>query len=665
MLVSCKCDVPPKQRVFNPDEIEQMCMEETDIEGIQTSPDSSESHKRCISVVLRNYIDEQGRKTKVNGVRPRAMTVAASNSQARRHKHGRTVSELTTSSSNIGSDSRIVPRFVPSTSVGQVSSAVEESTMPQKEDSVRESSQMVNTDHAQTRSAKVFTSKPMKMANSLNEFEEQDDVDDTKSSDKVSSDSEESPPSSGWTFEELVERLLAQPVSRADYRFNATFLCLYRKFAAPAELFAAILHSFERIQKSEKPHLIRLGSQLRHLAILEQWLGAYPGDFAHPFLQTLVTDFIKKISGNRIFAIAAHEMTAHLDFIVEDDDTNWASSDSQRGSNSIINSLARVPSLSSSMTAFLSDSDLLDDVWSKIKKRDGSHRKSPSSASSLEKKASSSASMLIHSVEMAQRQADTLVHTNRIPLTKIQWHQFMDMSEDDLEKELTRIDRILYSAIRPRDLIRHVSLTAEQREQCRGLQYVTQMIDQFNYVAFWVTNILLLRDKAKHRARALEKFMKIARKLRQANNYNGLGAILAGINSTAAHRLSQTRELVSPVILKEFMRLEILMGSSKSHFAYRLAWENTTGDRIPFLPLHRRDLVSAEEGNKTFSNDNEDRINWRKFEIMGDVIIGIQDSQGTGFQQLLRNSGIQRLILETKISKDEDVSAKYFPRSVY
>ena len=140
------------------------------------------------------------------------------------------------------------------------------------------------------------------------------------------------------------------------------------------------------------------------------------------------------------------------------------------------------------------------------------------------------------------------------------------------------------------------------------------------------------------------------------NNYNSLGAVIAGINGTAVHRLAQTRELVSQQAQKEFMRLEILMGTQRSHFAYRLAWENTTTERIPFLPLHRRDLVSAEEANRTFVGENLDRINWRKFEIMGDVIVGIQRSRGTPYPNISRNVDIQRLILDGKFSKDDDVS---------
>lgn len=98
------------------------------------------------------------------------------------------------------------------------------------------------------------------------------------------------------------------------------------------------------------------------------------------------------------------------------------------------------------------------------------------------------------------------------------------------------------------------------------------------------------------------------------------------------------------------------MGTEKSHFAYRLAWENSSTEKIPFLPLHLRDLVSAEEGNRTFVGQNSDRINWRKFEIMGDVVLAIQQSQKNPFPNYQRNDDVQRLLLDTKLGKDEEVS---------
>lgn len=126
------------------------------------------------------------------------------------------------------------------------------------------------------------------------------------------------------------------------------------------------------------------------------------------------------------------------------------------------------------------------------------------------------------------------------------------------------------------------------------------------------------------------------------------------------HRLTQTKELVPVSAQKQFMRLQILMSTQKGHFAYRLAWANTTSGRIPFLPLHRRDLLLAEEANQTHPAGVNSRINWAKFDVMGDVILGIQRSQFTSYPTFSRNEEIQRLILEGSFSKDDDVS--FLPR---
>jgi hypothetical protein len=189
----------------------------------------------------------------------------------------------------------------------------------------------------------------------------------------------------------------------------------------------------------------------------------------------------------------------------------------------------------------------------------------------------------------------------------------------------------------------------------------------------------------------LEKWMKVARQLRKLNNYNSLGAVLAGVKGTAVHRLISTRDMVPQPINHDFLKLDILMGPQKSHFAYRLAWDNSSGERIPYIPLHRRDLVSASEGNSTFIGDKsnkaptalphpgtsvfpgvaqprdsreappggvtgKERINWRKFEIMGEVIVGVQRAQGTPYPNWTKCEEVRNLVLDVKICKDDDVS---------
>ena len=486
----------------------------------------------------------------------------------------------------------------------------------------------------------------------------------------------------GQTFNDLVDRLLSQPMSKSDTKFRAVFLCLYRKFAAPGELMSAIIGRFEDVNRGEYPQIQSLGSQLRYLGILAQWLREYPGDFAHHPTRQRISVFIAGLESSRVFAVAAKEMGTLLELVYEDDDTEWACSDvtasARAGAGEQPLSSDRIASkgkdVAFNYNQVITDASVRD--WD-AKNRIISHSKSPSSSSSTGRPSSrseSSSSTILNPVEEARRQAQLLTPVAQNPITKVQWHEFMEIPGEDIARELTRIDWIMFSSIRPRDLVRHVSLSVDQKEKCKGLENVNRMINQFQHVAFWVANIILLRDKPKHRAKALEKFMSLAwvsqvlstlrryyltsnlKKLRQLNNYNSLGAIIAGINGTAVYRLAQTRELVSQQIQKDFMRLEILMGTQKSHFAYRLAWENTSSERIPFLPIHRRDLVSAEEGNQTYIGDKLDRINWKKFEIMGDVIVGMQKSQGTPYSNIARNAEVQRLMLDGKFSKDEDVS---------
>jgi len=490
-----------------------------------------------------------------------------------------------------------------------------------------------------------------------------------KADDNLPAKDDEQIQDTGVSFDDLVDQLLSPPNSNSHSKFTIIFLCLYRKFAAPSTLIMAIVRRFEELNDKDLPLMDRLTSQLRYLNILKDWVSDYPGDFAHPLSRRIVTGFVQSLAISEEYTVASKEISPHLEVVSEDDDTEWACSDKSRSRANTMESFLTMSSAQSAASTLNVDSPTLtadsstEDVADQEKATTSKASRisaTPSSNSSISRSDSQSTGSfqtLLNTVESAQRQAQLLTPISRNMLTKIQWHQLMEIPEDLIARELTRIDWIMYSSIRPRDLIRHVSLQADQKEKCKSLEHVNRMIHQFNHVAFWVTNMILLRDKSKHRAKALEKFMLVAWKLRYLNNYNSLGAVIAGINGTAVHRLSQTRELIPPEAQKQFMRLEILMGTQKSHFAYRLAFGNTSTSRIPFLPLHRRDLVLAEQGNRTYVGGGEgERINWKKFEIMGDIIFGIRKSQNTGYPKISRNDEVQRLVLEGRFCKDDDVS---------
>ena len=468
----------------------------------------------------------------------------------------------------------------------------------------------------------------------------------------------------GVTFDELVDRLLAQPMSRADHNFSDIFLCLYRKFAAPGELFGAILARLEQIaEDSNTQYLTRITNQLRIITVIAKWVSAYPGDFASPTTYQNLDAFISHLSSDPVFATAARDMRAQLQSrVVEDDDTGWARTDADLD-NELSSTAGSVPPTPVELRRHPTSDLEIDLAKLKVVSSEPDLKRKGSTAdSSISQRPSSptdSLSSSFNTVEDYEREAATLTPRASLRLTKAQYHLIMDTSNDDFAKEMTRIDWVMFSSIRLRDFVRHVSLPLEKKEKCHSLANVNRMINHFNHIAKWVANLILIRDKAKHRALMLEKFMVIALKLRLLNNYNGLAAVLAGINGSAIHRLASTRALVPAEVQKRFARLVLLMGTQKSHFAYRLAWENSPLPRIPFIPLLRRDLVSAEEGSRTFVGANGERINWKKFEVLSEVILPIMRSQLVpygGLGSAGANRGVRECVLACDMCTDDEVS---------
>lgn len=453
----------------------------------------------------------------------------------------------------------------------------------------------------------------------------------------------------GVAFDDLVDRLLAPRMTRADNNFADIFLCLYRKFAAPGQLFSAILTRLERGKEDKSAHYLgKKATQMRIIEVVARWVSLYPGDFARPTTKKTLERFINHLASEPAFSAAAGQMRAQLEtYVVEDDDTAWARSDDPPEDASV--SSHKSQELEVPMASLSVDDQLSADM------------RRPSQGSELSHVerdyGTGETNYQYHTYGDYEREAAKMVPQATLPLNKFRYHIFMDTNPEDIAEEITRIDWIMFSSVRIRDWVRHVSLSTAEKERCRSLRNANRLIAHFNHVAKWVQNMVLIRDKAKHRAPCLERFMIIAHKLRKLNNYNGLGAVVAGLQNANIARLHATQALVSKEVWKQYQSAEKLMLNTKSSFAYRLAWENSPLPRIPYMALHRKDLTFAEEGNKTLVGPNGDRINWKKFEILGEILLPIMKSQGAPYPNLLKKHEVSRdLILDCRMELDEDVS---------
>lgn len=454
----------------------------------------------------------------------------------------------------------------------------------------------------------------------------------------------------GISFSDLVDRLLQLPVSKNDLKFAPAFLCLYRSFATPTRLIAAIIDRFVTIEASNAQQMVKVGELLRYLQVMAQWTSLYPGDFAGVTIRELALTFVQNVEQVKNFSHAATEIKNNLQIIIPDEDADWAFSDSARSNHSRTESAKIALSEARASQDDSDDSEEGDDAVNRSSPR---YSGTASTASSLLKFSmpSSQSATNLAALENAREQARKLKSIPHIGLSKIQWRFFMEIPTDDLARELTRIDWTMYSAIRPRDFVRHVTMP-RQRSQADN---IGAMIKRFNHLALFVAAMVLLRDKPKHRAKVLEKFMDLAWKVRQLNNYNSLAALVAGITSAEVIRLGQTHELVPAEVKKQFLRLTVLMSNAKSYATYRMAWENSTKERIPFISSVLRDLTLAAGANQTFIGTH---VNWKKFEIMGESIVSIQRSYEHPYtfpDKTQRIQDINRLFLETKVTNEPEV----------
>lgn len=459
------------------------------------------------------------------------------------------------------------------------------------------------------------------------------------------------PKTVGITFDELVDKLLAPRMTRADNNFADIFLCLYRKFAAPGQLFAAILARLEKAKDDKSDHyLTKKATQMRIIEVVARWVSLYPGDFARPTTKRTLERFVIHLASEPAFIAAASQMRAQLETsVTEDDDTGWAEADDPPEEVSLTGSPSQTQDLEASLQSLNVDDQMLAEI------------RRPSAVSELSQPpdyGSGETNHQYHTYEDYEREAARMVPQANLPLNKFRYQIFMEINADEIAEEITRIDWVMFSSVRIRDWVRHVSLKESEKERCRSLKNANRLISHFNHVAKWVQNMILIRDKAKHRAPCLEKFMSIAHKLRKLNNYNGLGAVVAGLQNANIARLHATQGLVSKEVWKLYQSAETLMLSTKSNGAYRMAWENSRGPRIPYMALHRRDLTATEGMNKTFVGPNGDRINWQKFEILGEILLPIMKSQGAPYPNLnKKHESSRELILDCRMELDDDVSS--------
>jgi len=184
-----------------------------------------------------------------------------------------------------------------------------------------------------------------------------------------------------------------------------------------------------------------------------------------------------------------------------------------------------------------------------------------------------------------------------------------------------------------------------------GKQMVTpirRMVERSNRVCFWVATQVVKERRDQKRAALIKKFVRLASKCQDRQNYNALVEVVGGLHLHPVQRLTDTWKLVPERVMNRFRSLSRLIDSKRNYSAYRRALADAKGPLLPYLGVHLRDATMAREGNPT--RVEKELLNFEKIEMIGSLLLQFRTHQrncSTAHLQLVPLTREQRRLLRS------------------
>jgi len=412
------------------------------------------------------------------------------------------------------------------------------------------------------------------------------------------------------TLDDLLDKLLFLAVSGDNWGFISHFLLTYRRFASPRSVVLAMQKRMRQLDQSSDDPMFSSFAQMRMCHLLEVWIQNYPHDFAVGAAADALNALVKSIVTKTHLLHYGSDLLPFLEVRpLQDKDAGWAikvdepTSESDEPYSFSEDDDDVVPPLESTSSHTLGSEDTSS--TQSLSVSSGRERKS-----SLVLSMRSNGTAPVEHVDSVKEILKSLLNTS----ARLSIYEPQHVAE-----EITRVGKALFLLIEPRDWMQHVLVSGKKDPE-------THSIARFNgvseHLADWVVSLILCHDKAKNRARQIEKLVEIAEKLRALNNYSALRAFVAGINNATYPgdpAIAKFQEN-NPKLHKHVQSWELLFSSTGSHRSYRMALRNSRGPCIPALEVHLSDLIRAHVGNSDFHPEDASKIHWAKFNMMGQFV---------------------------------------------
>jgi len=160
---------------------------------------------------------------------------------------------------------------------------------------------------------------------------------------------------------------------------------------------------------------------------------------------------------------------------------------------------------------------------------------------------------------------------------------------------------------------------------------VIELIGRANKVGYWISSTILYQNNLETRIKIVNKFINIAKHLRDMQNFATCMGFIAGLNMSSVSRLSQTFDSFDENQRKTLQDLTTLLDPSSSFKNYREALRAAVGPCLPYLGAALTDLTFSEDGNPDTVPSTKDAniqlINFTKRELICQLVSSVQNFQ--------------------------------------
>lgn len=126
----------------------------------------------------------------------------------------------------------------------------------------------------------------------------------------------------------------------------------------------------------------------------------------------------------------------------------------------------------------------------------------------------------------------------------------------------------------------------------RDTPRLERSVVMFNGLTQWIQCMVLSRTMPQQRADVIAKFIDVAMKLLDLQNFNSLMAVVGSVSHSVLARLSKTMACLSAESKKLLADLTELLSAGNNFSNYRRKLAECTGFKIPILGIHLKDLIS-------------------------------------------------------------------------